>query len=334
MSPSLSIVIPSHNRPDLLDACLRTVTLHAPKNTEIIVVDDASPELTVSRVASRFPVVQVLRLPKQKGFCAAVNAGIRAASGAIVEVLNDDTEVSPGWAAPVFAAFEDSGVAAVAPLVLYWQATADRISPPLVDSAGDCYYVGGIAGKRGHGLPLGASHLRRGLVFGASASSAFFRRAVLLEVGAFPESFGAYFEDVDLAFRLHWAGYQILYEPASRVFHHVSASYGSPQRGLLEQQSQNEERVFWRNLPSRALLRALPHHFAVVFAKAWRRWQEGNLAPFLRGRLRVLGEARLLVQHRSQLRRTGRSCDLSEWQVDQRFKAVLERVSTLARPAE
>src|SRR5207244_12481561 len=136
---------------------------------------------------------------------------------------------------------------AVAPLVL--QSLASVNQRPCVDSAGDSYYLGGVAGKRGHGQPLGREHLRPRRVFGASASSAFYRRDVLLRVGAFPEAFGAYFEDVDVAFRLNRAGYRVLFEPASRVYHRGSASYGKRRRRLLEQQSRNEERVFWRNVP-------------------------------------------------------------------------------------
>src|SRR5207237_1037429 len=136
-------------------------------------------------------------------------------------------------------------------------------------------YLGGVAGKRGHGRPPDAALLEPRLVFGASASSAFYRRDALLRVGAFPEDFGAYFEDVDVAFRLQRAGYRAAYEPAARVLHRVSASYGKPRRRLLERQSCNEERVFWRNLPGRALARALPLHAAVLAAKAWRRWREG-----------------------------------------------------------
>src|SRR5262249_60016595 len=125
-------------------------------------------------------------------------------------------------------------------------------------------------------------------VFGASAAAAFYRRSAVLRVGAFPESFGAYFEDVDLAFRLHRAGYQAVFEPAARVWHHGSASYRRS-RGLEAQQSCNEERVFWRNLPGPVLLRALPRHGLVLAAKAWRRWREGEPMPLLRGRLRRLG---------------------------------------------
>lgn len=311
MLPSLSIVIPSHHRTDLLRACLATVTRHAPPGTEVLVVDDGSPAGEV-RTAAAFAGVRVHRLERSGGFCAAANAGIRATSGTIVELLNDDTEVSAGWAEPSLAAFADPSVAAVAPLVLAWPGDG------YIDSAGDRYYVGGVAGKRGHGRPLRGEYLDPHQVFGASGSSAFYRREALVKVGAFPESFRAYFEDVDLAFRLHWAGYYILYEPASRVLHHVSASYGRPRRELVAQQSQNEERVFWRNLPADVLLRSLPAHCAVLAAKAWRRWCEGRLTPFLCGRLRVLGELREMLRHRSWLRRLGRP-DSRQWGLDARY---------------
>jgi GT2 family glycosyltransferase len=310
---TLSVVIPSHNRADLLQACLASVARHAPPGTQVVVVDDGSPGGQVAAVANGFTGVEVVRLPRRMGFCAAANAGIRAARGAIVEMLNDDTEVTEGWAAAALRAFRDGAVAAVAPLVLYWP------DGQRVDSAGDRYYVGGVAGKRGHGEPLCPEHLRPGPVFGASASSAFYRRAALVRVGAFPESFGAYFEDVDLAFRLHRAGYRIWFEPAARVLHHVSASYGPPRRDLVERQSRNEEQVYWRNLPAGALARAWPAHLVVLAAKAWRRWREGTLVPFVCGRLRLLGDWPALLGHRRRLRHLGPGKGVDAWQVEDRF---------------
>ena len=310
---ALSIVIPSHNRPDLLRACLASVVRCAPVGTEVLVVDDGSPGAGVSATAAVFAGVRVLRLPRRAGFCAAANAGIAASGGEVVELLNDDTEVTRGWADAALACFAEPAVGAVAPLVLCWPDGAR------VDSAGDRYYLGGVAAKRGRGAALMDMNLRRGPVFGASASSAFYRRTALRAVGGFPEVFGAYFEDVDLAFRLQRAGYQTVFEPAARVLHRVSASYGRPRRRLLEQQSCNEERVFWRNLPGRALVRALPRHVAVLAAKAWRRWQEGALTPFVCGRLRLLGEIPALLRHRRQLRRLGTAADLAAWQVEARY---------------
>lgn len=316
MPPPLSIVIPSHNRPDLLARCLASVVRQAPAGSEVLVVDDASADGVVSRAAARFPGVRVLRLPRVGGFCAAANRGIRAAQAPIVELLNDDTEVCPGWAEAALAHFAQPAVAAVAPLVLCGPA---REGAPRIDSAGDRYFVGGVAGKRGHRRPLTADFLQPGPVFGASASTAFYRREALLEVGCFPEHFGAYFEDVDLAFRLHWAGYRIHYEPAARVWHRVSASHGKPDRKLLAQQSRNEERVFWRNLPRRDLLRALPQHLAVLAGKAWRRWRSGELLPFLAGRLSVLCEVSDLLRHRRRLQAGRTAPNLSRWGIEPHF---------------
>jgi GT2 family glycosyltransferase len=185
-----------------------------------------------------------------------------------------------------------------------------------VDSAGDRYFVGGVAAKRGHRQPLGPQFLKGRPVFGASASSAFYDRAAVLAVGGFPEEFGAYFEDVDLSFRLHWAGWRVIYEPASRVWHRLSASHGRPRRRLLEQQSRNEERVFWRNLPRGTLARALPCHAAVLAAKALRRWGEGGFVPWLCGRLSVLGEWADLARHRRRLHAWCTNPDPKSWGVE------------------
>src|SRR5207244_4535325 len=117
--------------------------------TEIVVVDDGSPEHLASRVAQQFPGVRVVRQTRRSGFAAAANAGIRASRGDIIELLNDDTEVQSGWAEPALRRFADPMIGAVAPLVLTWP------HGDCIDSAGDSYYVGGIAAKRDHGQRLG-----------------------------------------------------------------------------------------------------------------------------------------------------------------------------------
>jgi GT2 family glycosyltransferase len=242
------------------------------------------------------------------------------ASAPVVELLNDDTEVTEGWADAALAWFADPRVAAVAPLVLQNDpARRARGLPPLIDTAGDEYDYGGFAVKRGlgreyrrgegeegrrgdedeHRTPLSSSPLlpfspsplllTAGPVWGASASAAFYRRESLLAAGGFPEHFGAYFEDVDLSFRLRRLGFEIVFDPAAVVWHRVSGSYGrTPSRRTLERQSCNEERVFWRNVRGRRLVKCLPRHAAVLAAKALRRWQEGALLPWLMGRVRAV----------------------------------------------
>lgn len=281
----LSIVIPSFCRADLLRRCLVSVTSFAPTGTEILVIDDGSENAVISEVASQFRGVRVLRLAVRSGFCVAANTGISCSRGDVVELLNDDTEVTVGWADAALMRFASPQVVAVAPLV--FQLDPDRREsglPALIDSAGDEYDSGGFARKRFHGKTGSAESLSSAeLVWGASASSAFYRRSALLAAGMFPTDFGAYFEDVDLSHRLRKIG-ETWFEPASVVWHRVSGSYGrTPNRRVLELQSRNEERVFWRNVG----WRRFPRHVAVLAGKALRRWQEGTLTPWLTGRLRA-----------------------------------------------
>src|SRR4051794_23032107 len=127
MPPNLSIVIPSHCRPDLLRLCLASVTRHAPRHTEIIVVDDGSRAALASVVAAEFSAVRSVRLGRRRGFCVAANAGIRAARGRVVELLNDDTEVFPGWADAGLPHFSRPRVGSVAPLVTLPAAAKRRL---------------------------------------------------------------------------------------------------------------------------------------------------------------------------------------------------------------
>ena len=310
---TLSVIIPSYSRPDLLARCLASLRRNAPLSTEIIVVDDASENMCVSEVAAKFKGVKVIRTPKRLGFCKAANFGVQSASHEVVELLNDDTEVCAGWAEMALDAFEDPKVAAVAPLVLRWPGQIEGRA--IIDSAGDAYFASGVATKRGNGQVIEEKWMVPGPVFGASGSSAFYRREVFLKVGAYPESFGAYFEDVDLSFRLHWAGYDVVFQPCSKVLHRVSSSYGNPglNRKLLESQSLNEERVYWRNIPYQLLWRTVPLHLLALLAKAWRRGTEGTLFPFLMGKLSFMREIPAILAHRRKLQNDNPGADHQRW---------------------
>src|SRR5439155_27154631 len=131
------------------------------------------PQGRASSVGADLTGVQAIRLAGRQGFCKAVNAGIAAAKSPIVEFLNDDTEVTAGWAEAALACFQDPKVAAVAPLVFCKAPAGDRAAAsahavPTVDSAGDRYYIGGVAGKRGHRQALNPTYLQPCRVFGAS----------------------------------------------------------------------------------------------------------------------------------------------------------------------
>ncbi len=261
LPPRCSIVIPTYNGRELLDRCLASIARNRPSEPlltiEVVVADDASTDGTVEWLARVHPEVRRVRLTRTRGFCAAANAGIAAARGRFIQVLNNDTEVQSGWIEAGLAPFTDATVGSVAPLVLV------RSDPACVDSAGDLYTLAGWPIKRGHGQPAALFATRPvEEVFAASGSSAFYRAEALRRTGGFDPLLGSYYEDIDLGFRLRWAGYRCLFNPRSLVHHEISATYDHKNSALQRRMARNAEIVFWANLPSSLLARALLPHLA------------------------------------------------------------------------
>jgi GT2 family glycosyltransferase len=300
------VVIPTYNGRELLVRCLASIARNRPPDPElsieVIVADDGSTDGTAEMLSRLYPDVRLIRRERNGGFCAAANAGLKAARGSFIQLLNNDTEVTPGWIEAGLAPFGEGGVGAVAPLVLV------RSDPARVDSAGDSYALVGWATKRGHGQPA-AKWSQRSVeeVFGASGSSAFYRTEALRRTGSFDRFLGSYYEDTDLAFRLRWAGFRCVFAPRCVVYHDVSATYDHGSRDLQRRMARNSEFIFWANLPASLLGAALIPHVGFLALQALWRAAGGRLVPFLLGKcdaIRAWREILVRRRHRSELGRT------------------------------
>lgn len=291
---SLSVVIPNYNGRRHLQRLLPSACRLAPPGTQILVVDDVSTDDSVAWTRRHFPGVEVVVREKNGGFCAAVNTGLEHATGAIVELLNNDTEVLPGWPEACLRHFDDPAVGSVAPLVLQMS------DPQRIDSAGMEYHVCGWAYDRGHGRTLDESFRAPCEVFGPSGSTGFYRWSALERTGGLLPEYGAYFEDTDLAFRLRWAGYRCVYDPGTRVLHAGGCSYGKQSPRTTRHLARNEELAFWINLPPRQLLLGLAPHVGFQVVRLLSHAATGRLAPFLYGKWEALAAWRTIWQRRQE----------------------------------
>ena len=137
-------------------------------------------------------------------------------------------------------------------------------------------------------------------VFGATGGAAIFRREMLDQVGGFDESFFAFFEDADLAWRAHSHGWRALYAPEAVVYHHHSATaqHGSPAKLYLV--GRNRVRTLAKNATAGMLLVNGPWMLAydaayVAFASVTGR----TLRAAARPRRRAARVARLPAQRRA-----------------------------------
>ena len=89
-TPVISIVIPNRNRADDVLMLLRSISEQDYQDYEVIVVDDASEDKSVSAIQSQFLDVEVVALDRNQGPAVARNAGIRKTRGSIIVGLDSD----------------------------------------------------------------------------------------------------------------------------------------------------------------------------------------------------------------------------------------------------
>ncbi|HKQ50117.1 MAG TPA: glycosyltransferase family 2 protein [Phycisphaerae bacterium] len=280
-SPLATVIIPNYNGRRFLPNLLESLAAQRGVESTIIIVDDVSTDDSVEYVQGRWPAVQLIRHVENVGFAASCNAGIRAATTPFVVLLNNDTHVEANWLAEGLRPFDEPDVGSVASLALLAE------PPHLIDTAGDVYSVAGGAVKRKHLCPREDSPESESAPFSPSGVSAFYRRDALEKTGLLDERFESYYEDVDLGFRMAWAGYRCVFAPGSVCYHHLSASYHPRSWRYHYNSARNAEIVWWSHMPRR--VRFLPAHLVFLAMQVMHKTWQGVGPAYVAGKLGALG---------------------------------------------
>jgi len=217
-----SVVIPNWNGRELLEKYLPSViaALAGNPGNEIIVVDNGSSDGSAAFLRERFPEVKVVALDRNLGFGGGANAGVRAARNGVVVLLNNDMRVAPDFLAPLLAGFRNENVFAVSCQIFFSDPNPRREETGLTQGS----------------WRDGALRLRHRIddevralypcFYGGGGSCAFDRRK-FLELGGFdPLLRPFYLEDADLGYLAWKRGWQVLYQPASSVYHEHRGTIG------------------------------------------------------------------------------------------------------------
>jgi GT2 family glycosyltransferase len=274
-----AIVVTQRGGP-LLEACLRALRAAlSPLDAEILVVDNSDDGLAVEGA-------RVLPQGRNLGFAGGVVAGLEAATGEWILLVNDDAELEPGAAVALLGVVGGPAEVGIACGQVRFHARRDTIN-----TAGLVVDRLGVAFDRLAGAPaVEGGPVEE--VFGASACVALYRRAMLDAIGGFDASFFAFGEDADVAWRARTAGWTCLYVPSSVAYHHGSATAGEASARKYFLVGRNRMRLLAKNATGGQLARwgwamALYDLAYVAFVALTDR----TLAP-LRGRLTGLREWR------------------------------------------
>ncbi len=256
--PSVAVLVLNRNGREHLETCLASLEAQTyPRDRVVIeVVDNGSTDDSLAYVREHFPRVRIRDLKINHGFAEAYNIAVRGADTDFVALLNNDTRVDERWLTELVSAAERHGAAAVASKIVDW--TGERI-----DFVGGLVTVIGHAWQRDFGEPDTRAYGEDRLLF-PCAGSALYRRAAFLDAGGFDRNFFAYFEDVDLGWRLALFGQTTVLAPAAVTYHRLHGSFSRlayTQRLRLFER--NALAMIYKNYEAATLNRVLPAAIAL-----------------------------------------------------------------------
>lgn len=301
-------MVPVHNGRGWLPACL--AALEGQGFCEVVVVDDASTDGTAGWLVAEHPEIRVVPFgggglasgtrPRRKaargplGFAEAAQAGIDAATGDAVALVNADVELAPGWLGATAAALgADAGCGAVACKLVR------RADPGTIDDAGDVLRRDGVCEQRGRFHRDDGRFDEPGECFSACAGAAVLRTEAVRAVGGFDERFFLYLEDVDLGLRLRLAGWRCWYEPAAVARHAGGGSAQHSARPIAGWVQRNTLLLVLRSFPARWAPFVLYRQTAWL----WHSLRAGEAGTLLRGAAAALALAPAMLRERGAQRR-------------------------------
>jgi GT2 family glycosyltransferase len=277
--PLVSVIIPNFNGAAYLERCLASLARQTYEDVEVIIVDNASSDGSVELIRRVAPDARLLLQTQNLGFAGGLNAGIQAASGEIIAVLNNDTEVSPTWLAACAAAFDRYPEAGFLACRILEFSQRD-----VLYSAGDCFLRGGIGYRRGQEQRDRPAYHMDCPVFSACGCAALYRKALLHELGGFDRNFFAYLEDVDLGLRLQAAGYMGFYIGSAEVYHLGGGTSGGEFSALsVRLRTRNAILLLLKNMPAWILLRCSPMIILTQIFWLGRTLTHGKMIGYLAG---------------------------------------------------
>lgn len=216
MYPSVSVIVVNLDGEALLPECLDSLAVqdYSQDRVEIILVDNGSTDSSVAFVRGAYPAVRVLEAGRNLGFAGGNNLGARMATGDYIALINNDARADRHWLRAMVEALKDQSEAVCAASKILDQ------DGKTIDFVGPVMNLYGRAFQIDEGLPavFGLYDEPRELL-APCGGAMMIRRDVFWQVGGFDQDYIAYFEDLDLGWRLWLYGYKVLFVPQAVVYH-------------------------------------------------------------------------------------------------------------------
>lgn len=243
LQPKVTVGIVTHNNVDYLEPCLRSVLNVDYENLEVVIFDNNSHDETRMVIREQFRDVRLITSEENLGFSKAHNEIIRQSDGAFYLCLNVDALLEKNTLSDLVRAIEQKPIyGAAVGKIKQWNFSAyqkgdlSQGKTNFIDSVGIKFLRSHRFEDSGQGEVDFGQYNEEKDIFGGSGAAVLFRRKALEDVSFmneqntkeyFDEAMFMYKEDIDLAYRLQWAGWKCRYTPKTIVYHDRTAALGS-----------------------------------------------------------------------------------------------------------
>jgi len=248
--PLVSLIIPTHNRVDLLRRAVSSILEKTTySNYEIIIIDHRSDEAeTLSYLDEIFSInnVRVMRVEGEFNFSAFNNQAVNVANGSIVGLLNNDVEViSPDWLDEMVVLTIQDGAGAVGAKLWYPNDTLQHGG--VILGYGPSRIAGHIHGmRRDNQGYFGRAELIQNFS-AVTAACLLVKKSVYLEANGLDENLPVDYNDVDFCLRLIKLGYRNIWTPYAELYHHEHGTRGSKALSAQRDSQLTKDIAYMRN---------------------------------------------------------------------------------------
>lgn len=251
----LAIAILNWNGRNFLEKFLPTLLANCGENSEVIIIDNASTDDSVAFLASNYPQLRVILNEENYGFAKGYNVGLRQIEAKYYCLLNSDIEVTPKWTESVIAQMEaDEQIAAVQPKLLSYH---NRTQFEYAGAAGgflDKYGYPFCRGRFFDVLEEDKGQYDKDIqLFWASGAALFVRSDIYHQLGGLDDDFFAHMEEIDFCWRINNAGYKIMFNHQSVVYHIGGGTLPKENSFKTFLNYRNDLFLLLKNLPKRRL---------------------------------------------------------------------------------
>jgi GT2 family glycosyltransferase len=267
--------------------CLKSLEKQTSKNFMTIVIENGSNDgsaASIKKIATSYKgEFHAIYNQKNLGFAGGVNTGLRWAIKEgfdCAALFNNDAVADKDWLKELVKTYEKEGSGITTGLLLHQDGKT-------IDSTGDWYSTWGLPFPRGRDAKTSTAP-EAGEVFGGSGGASLYSIKMLKQIGLFDETFFAYYEDVDVAFRAQLAGWKVRYTPKAIAYHKQGATSSKMPGFAVYQTFKNLPLLYIKNTPASLLLPIGIRFWLAYIIMLGHAIKKGSGIPAIRGYLKGL----------------------------------------------